>query len=787
MADTKKKPLGERMKRGFRRMTAGSGRTNNATGSYQMMNTQGNAKPARAQQRTQNQGGKKSFRDAGTKKFSVGPNVSAENDAKRVAEANRARAERVKAVQPGRAPAEGIQRPAGPVDPTRPQRTSANQAAMKELGLRQQRIQAQLAELPDDPKPPKRLKGKALEAWKAERGTTPRARLQAELDGINSKRQTIIEADKPSLAERRASQSANTAQDVQERAAAQRAADSDKVNRSRTQANVEQGVRETADKGAKKVKRGLDAGKRVRDNLVEKGEKLVGKAKDKINEKAWANEGKPKKSESPKVTSNNTPTDDVADPKKSETPTKKGKGGVVKRAAKTLGKQVGRVAKGAAKIAVPVGYGMSVNQTFNTDTETYRKRFGRENPYAGPQASFDNNGDGQVGLMDALTDGRFWSDVGTRAMGAAGDLVETATFGLVQPGDRTPDQPGLTPIDPQAAANVEAVMPGAGQTAGTYTPTVNPGSDQIGTTGFNRSNEGGGYQARNGQGSYTTSNSPGAAGGGSLSGFNMQAANDSLRRANAIRQEAINNQRTRSGGGQQGPATGGGAAQGGFAQRQMMKNLMRSKPDYDPNLTPRQNNARLLNWQAGVDQQMIAQGIDPRSGESTATGSGMDIGDRIAMAGLQRNLAKDAYDRQMGMAKFQNDQLNSTQKLLGSDNPSEQRQGMMSALQMLEQDPDGAGGQRALQMIGSMLPESIRDERGAFDWIRGFFMGGEYGAVQDQYDPAQVEQMLSNLEQRSDLLGTYWDLGGGNYTRDPSVGRMAMGAKSLRERGRGYY
>ena len=117
---------------------------------------------------------------------------------------------------------------------------------------------------------------------------------------------------------------------------------------------------------------------------------------------------------------------------------------VSKAAESPAGKLVGGLAK---RVALPAAVAATEYNIYNTDTEDYRKRFGLE-----------------------TKDPSFWGDVGVRTLGAASDVANTASFGLLGRWfkDQHPRQGVPAPAAPSAPAGQK---PAAAPPAPTSTPT----------------------------------------------------------------------------------------------------------------------------------------------------------------------------------------------------------------------------------------------------------------------------------------------------------------------------
>lgn len=221
-------------------------------------------------------------------------------------------------------------------------------------------------------------------------------------------------------------------------------------------------------------------------------------------------------------------------------------------------------------------------------------------------------------------------------------------------------------------------------------------------------------------------------GGGTFSTYDGNAVNESLRRANAIRQQSVDAQRAREGygpGQRSGGLRSGGGGVGREFSRQELRNMMVKKPDYDNKLTPRQNAARLANWQAEVGLTMASRGINPQTGERADSG-GTSLSDQIAMANLERNSSKDQFDKQMKLLDFSqksqkqvndfvtqaNEDLNSgesdrvigvlrqaalAEQQFGPDHPLAQLGNAYANTQQSQRDASGLFGRIALGREGS--------------------------------------------------------------------------------------
>ena len=379
-----------------------------------------------------------------------------------------------------------------------------------------------------------------------------------------------------------------------------------------------------------------------------------------------------------------------------------------------------------------------------------------------------------------------------------GKLAETISGGRYT-------QPTPPPAE-EAAPAEQAVAPGGLRGGGgtpppTTTETLVPGSDQVGTTDFERfrgppAPGGPQYDVRGPGGSFMQSQSPGAAGGGTMSVVSGPAGPGATteqnvaaydRQTNAIR-DLRNAQRAAQGFGAVG--TGGGLRGGGggstqygpsWGQRQRMKNLMRDRPDYDPNLTPKQNNSRLANWQAQFDTQMVAEGIDPRSGAITgregldARFGGGSLRDQIALAALQQRSAKDAYDMQrsateLGLKLSDSDMkwTNSITDRITSGDPVAENAAYDELLRAFFENPGSDRGRMALQQFGRITGGLINNERGLIDWALGVAGIGEKGIPESVYsNPEQALALLDQAAQTQEGGLIPWrnaiSTGGSNY------------------------
>ena len=418
---------------------------------------------------------------------------------------------------------------------------------------------------------------------------------------------------------------------------------------------------------------------------------------------------------------------------------------------KGTGGTVGRGLKAAGKLLAPVALGYQAAKTASTPSEEYRKRFGLRNPYDDTR-TYDE--EGNLVAVRPPSIGGAVADYFTRGLGTLGDMASDATMGLI------PSNFGIGPGDAPEEQAAAVAQGGGGPPPAQAIATRPPGSDEIGTSGFRRTegpqqpDAAPDYTVTGPRGSYATRTSGRAAsaGGGTFNVVPMPSAADIDKQWQSVR-DSRNAIRTAQGlppvgatGGLRGGggvSSGKGYAETGFGARQRMKNMMRGKPEYDPNLTPRQNNARLANWQAGVDAQLVQEGIDPRSGAITGErglrgrfgNQSGSLSDQIAMAGLQQRSAKDAFDQQMKLAELGSkldkqslDQVSSVTDNVFSDDPGMQEQGLAQALQWYQQyGPDHPLGQVAEGIFNTVAPEMQRGERGLADAAAGFF---GYGSAQ---------------------------------------------------------
>jgi hypothetical protein len=223
-----------------------------------------------------------------------------------------------------------------------------------------------------------------------------------------------------------------------------------------------------------------------------------------------------------------------------------------------------------------------------------------------------------------------------------------------QPPAQPPAQsPELPPPTTPEEALTQAVAPNPVTES---VNTQNPNTTQVGDTDFNRSLGADGRMTyADGQGNSMTGFRRNNT-GGTVNVVDNSRYMESLRNANAIRAEAIKNQRARGAGrGATVAAAGSGQSPSQWESSIARKNLMRSRPDYDNRLTPKQNNARLANWQAEYNSEMVARGLNPKTGEdnSGSIDSAANLRNQIAAMDFERKLGKDQFDRQMKLLDFE--------------------------------------------------------------------------------------------------------------------------------------
>jgi len=308
-------------------------------------------------------------------------------------------------------------------------------------------------------------------------------------------------------------------------------------------------------------------------------------------------------------------------------------------------------------------------------------------------------------------------------------------------------------------------------------------TDDVGTTGFMRGQtqvgvDGNGnpilggvrYDDGNGNGNSMTSNTPAAAGGGSVT-YTSGIPPERIQAMNALSEQMRQTRLAREGGGSRstpssgGTGTGTGAGQQlGFAQRLALRNANVGNSAPYRNMTKAERADFRKMKESENARSLAVVGLDATGAPMNTSGSGT-VANTLAAARLAQNDAQNAFKNNLEMQKFlqgankeQMDQVGSIRKALVSENP-EERDLAVAELVSAVNDPNHFLYDTANQYVNKLVSDGVSAERGLLDWLASWTT---YGTNAPDFANSPNPDLLNRAKfDKNFFFGKQVDLGGG--------------------------